>query len=621
MRARKDAIEREQVAVRHIVAGKRKDITHLESLLKAPFPILCGSFQDGGSKDISIHGYATGRFLIAARFARQPWAALCSNASSAEEIFQANASCRRLEIVWLGCRPGVGWFFKLNRAGKPVVDFAQAEVADAASTCKLVGVAPGVLKKGESGEQAVARLCKHFGIARPLPEIRASEDGFEVIGAAGRPLKTGLRGYVRIDGPEVAEGDSEAADALAEAIDGCDAEGIRAAIAQGASLTAKLPDTSMSPLLSALYKFDEPGWKECVELLLELGCPINGVKKEPPIVVCAGDHMDELLARKTVELLVAHGADVNAADREGTTALFECVTNGYVELARLLMPHGADPTLKDKNGMSALEWVRKRYNEETGFKSRTEYAELLSVLTGQPVAKPQIPTLRPELQAENDRFKLCLQARRRLAVMPPNLVDGSPPRYERVGFYLDFSSYDDPSYSTEKEARYWSESFAEARCEPPENAGDATDAAIRLVSLRHFQFAGALDPRPFIVPAGELALAYFRARARASRASDDSAWLEIPMLLHGLLLCALAGSWQTFKQICNAVRPRLMSADTTDEDSDDYAQVLFLFVSGYRDRALPKAAALEQAIQKRRSRRPRLLLDIRRAVGAGREIL
>jgi hypothetical protein len=197
---------------------------------------------------------------------------------------------------------------------------------------------------------------------------------------------------------------------------GCDADGIRKAVEQGASLTSTLPDSTLTPLIAALCKFGEPGWEECVELLLELGCPVDGVKKDPPIVACAAE---DALGPKTLELLVAHGADVNAANREGTTAIFECVVNGRVKLARFLMQHGADPTIKDASGTSALDWVRKRYDEEQGFRSRTKYAGLLSVLTGQPVAKPEVPTLRPELQAENERFKRCLKARRVRGVPAP----------------------------------------------------------------------------------------------------------------------------------------------------------------------------------------------------------
>ena len=203
---------------------------------------------------------------------------------------------------------------------------------------------------------------------------------------------------------------------------------------------------------------------------------------------------------------------------------------------------------------------------------------------------------------------------------PSMLIDGSPPRYERLGFYMDFSGWDDPSYSTEKHAQRWLDDLGNAHRELPESLGKAIDAAVELVAMRHFQFAGAPALRDRVVEASELALAYFQACARDSNADDFFAWLKIRRLLHGLLLCALANRWETFEKVCNAVRPKLASADTTDvDDVDDYAQVLLLFVSNYRDRPLPKAAASEQAVHKRRARRPRLLLDVCRAIAAGRE--
>jgi Ankyrin repeats (3 copies) len=773
MAASKKTIEAEQVLVRHVVEGKRNDIGHIAPLLRAPFPSDSSSREDGGARNVEILGYPIGSCLVAARFAKQPWVALYSNAASAGELFKANASSTRLEVAWLGCRPEAGWFFKLSRAGKVDVDFVQAPNADSPSTCELVGLEPNLLKPGDSGEEAVDRLCRHFEIQRPMPVVRFLDDGFKVIDAAGRPTKSGLRGYARLDGPQRSDGDAEAAVALKEAIDGCDADGIRKAVEQGASLTSPLPGGSVTPLLAALFKFGRSGWNECVELLLKLGCPINGVKKDPPIVACAG--FDEL-AEKTMELLVAHGADVNSVDREGTTALFECVIRKRIKLTRFLMQHGADPTIKNRNGTSALDWLRKRYEEETGFSSRTTYAKLLSVLTGQAVATPEAPTLRPELQAENKRFKLCLKARRLIAVMPTEfelkpenvspfakmswfrdwqkellsagfltaghyallmvrqsaythpklgfdailsgsadqprceivayhddhsvtlvtnlrigndpdfaqpatsqeeftgaspaqliahlklilrgksvlaldvasfaarykqalsrqaigtreraeqvlktasiLIDGSPPCYERLGFYMDFSIWDDPSYSTEKHAQRWLDDLGNANQEPPESLGKAIDAAVELVAMKHFQFAGAPDVRVRIVEASKLALAYSQACARDSKADDSFAWLKIRRLLHGLLLCALAKRWETFDELCNSVPPKLASADTTDVDVDDYAQVLLLFVSNHRERPFPKAAALEQAAQKRRASRPRLLLDVCRAIAAGQE--
>jgi len=80
----------------------------------------------------------------------------------------------------------------------------------------------------------------------------------------------------------------------------------------------------------------------------------------------------------------------------------------------------------------------------------------------------------------------------------------------------------------------------------------------------------------------------------------------------------LAGRWETFKEIGNAVQPKLASTNTAGEEDLDFAEVLLLLVSSYRDRALPKAAALEQAVAKRLAERPRSLLEVWRAVDAGR---
>ena len=283
MAARKKTIEAEQVLVRHVVEAKRDNISHIKPLLRAPFPTNLSATCDG-SQNTSILGYPLGRCMVAARFANQRWIALFSNAASAAELFEANASSPRLEVAWLGYRPEAGWFFELRGAGKPVVEFAQAADAGSPSTCNLVGLEPNLLKSGESGEQAVARLCQHFEICRPMPAIRILDDGFQIIGAAGRPVTSGLRGYFRLDGPAIGEGDAEAAVTLADAIHGCDADGIRKAVDQGASLISPLPDSSLTPLVAALCKFGKPGWDACVELLLELGCPVDGVKTDPPIV-------------------------------------------------------------------------------------------------------------------------------------------------------------------------------------------------------------------------------------------------------------------------------------------------------------------------------------------------
>lgn len=778
MKARKKTIEKQQVLVRHVVAEKRNDIHHLERLLKAPFPNDSTSATDGGSKDVTIPGFALGRCLVAARFAKQTWAPLYSNAASAQELFEANSGSRKLEVVWLGCRADVGWFFRLNSAGKTVVDFAQALDGDLPSCCKLKGVEPSVLKKGESGEQAVARLAKHFKIAWPTAEVRIANDGFQVLDVEGRRMKSGLRGYLRLEAPEIAEGENDAATALAEAIECCDAGGIREAIAQGASLTV-LPETSMQPLLAALFKFEDEAWRECAELLIELGCPVNGVKNDPPLVVCVSEDFDEPAALEAAELLLAHGADVNAVDQDGWTALFRAVIDERAQIVRFLFEHGADPNIKDKSGVSTVDWLR-RAGERTldfDFDERTRYAELLSLLTGQQVSKPKATSLSSELAAESVRFRICVVARRLVSLVnanasirrkdvspyekrrwyrdwhkellgagfqfvqhfdigladwsaftngdlgfdallsegerpgceiiayhtdrttttvasfaeaigpefaPPSrvykafkgaapvqlvehlkelvhgqkmmrvdvssfasrytealnrvsrevgqralnvlqtptiLVGGAPPRYERLGCYFDFvgAGCKDPGFSTANWVQDWQAKFAAADSDPPDSTSDAVDAAVNLVAASHFQFASAPDPGEYLERGGEVALAHFRAIAAGGKDEVYAApWFQFRSLLRGLLLCALAGRWETFKAISNLVQPKLASANTADHDDLDFAQVLLLLVSTYRDRALPKAAALEQSVARRLTESPRMLLEVWRGIAAGR---
>lgn len=60
------------------------------------------------------------------------------------------------------------------------------------------------------------------------------------------------------------------------------------------------------------------------------------------------DDLDKFL--ETAEKWIALGADVNAADKEGNTAIFGLEK---LDVLELLLAHGADPTYKDKEGRSA----------------------------------------------------------------------------------------------------------------------------------------------------------------------------------------------------------------------------------------------------------------------------
>ena len=163
-------------------------------------------------------------------------------------------------------------------------------------------------------------------------------------------------------------------------------DGIGGAISRGAPMTVMPGTFSTSPLLSMLYKYgkcDRSTWEACLTLLLAGGCLINGTPPgNPPILDCVQAFIPGPSALKMVEFLVAHGADVNATNLQGETALFQSVADRRISLVRFLLRHGADPNIKSSNGRSTIEWLRFRLGEAFVAEDDAQYAELLNLFTG-----------------------------------------------------------------------------------------------------------------------------------------------------------------------------------------------------------------------------------------------
>lgn len=70
--------------------------------------------------------------------------------------------------------------------------------------------------------------------------------------------------------------------------------------------------------------------------------------------------------RVVAELLIRHGADVNARSTNGSSPLMMAAREGHAELARLLLGVGADTTIRNDWGDDALAWAMRNGHARIG---------------------------------------------------------------------------------------------------------------------------------------------------------------------------------------------------------------------------------------------------------------
>ena len=109
-----------------------------------------------------------------------------------------------------------------------------------------------------------------------------------------------------------------------------------------------LPSALLAPIRIGRQNSGDAGW-DIVQMLVAHGADIN--QRD------AGGGTALLSARdvRVVRFLVEWGADVNAVDRECTTALHVAAARGDQEKAELLISHGADVNPIDVFGRTPLD--------------------------------------------------------------------------------------------------------------------------------------------------------------------------------------------------------------------------------------------------------------------------
>lgn len=106
--------------------------------------------------------------------------------------------------------------------------------------------------------------------------------------------------------------------------------------------------------MTALHYAAAYGHAEIVELLLAEGADVdaaNAAGGTPLGVAAMGVGASERVAR----LLIAKGANVNARNPDGRTVLHKAVMSGNAGVVEVLLSSGADDRIKDKDGKTPLE--------------------------------------------------------------------------------------------------------------------------------------------------------------------------------------------------------------------------------------------------------------------------
>ncbi|GIV16927.1 MAG: hypothetical protein KatS3mg022_2362 [Armatimonadota bacterium] len=121
----------------------------------------------------------------------------------------------------------------------------------------------------------------------------------------------------------------------------------------GASPNYRLP-TGETPLTLARHPL-------MIKTLLAAGADVNardGIGRSALFLAVERGDMS------VVKVLVEHGADVNQATDSGVTPLMIASRDGRLDIVQLLVDHGADPTLRDRRGFTAIDFARGRDRAE-----------------------------------------------------------------------------------------------------------------------------------------------------------------------------------------------------------------------------------------------------------------
>ena len=155
---------------------------------------------------------------------------------------------------------------------------------------------------------------------------------------------------------------------------------MRARARQAGATSAPQPKAALPP--EALHRAAKAGNLKGLEAALAAGAEVNARDdKGWTALMYVVDKGYVLL----VEPVLTAQADPDVRAPDGATALFMAVAHGHLEIIPLLMRAGADPTIKGPKGKTATEIAQARYGDlETAIKDLGTFdAAMIPLLSGQ----------------------------------------------------------------------------------------------------------------------------------------------------------------------------------------------------------------------------------------------
>lgn len=216
----------------------------------------------------------------------------------------------------------------------------------------------------EYGESALlfAIMTGDAEVVRKLVSAGADPDSKDTHGTPVLTLASD-EGYLDIvkvlldAGADVNKKDNDGSTALMEASEKDHIDIVKILLVAGAD-----PDVENDNGVTALWMASSNGLAEVSELLLPLTKNIDArekYNKSTPLI-----NMARWGKVSTVKALLDKGADMNAQDTQGWTALMWAAKDNYQDIVNLLLGKGADFKIKNRFGNTALKLARKEGNRE-----------------------------------------------------------------------------------------------------------------------------------------------------------------------------------------------------------------------------------------------------------------